>query len=462
MSLLLSNLAADIIFSIFRYSDICSVVSTGQTCRYLYSLAFCKTVWLDLLYPMGIPDLQNLDIEDLLKLAKRLVTGPETWIRNPPSSQFLPEVSKEIVLHPRFNSGEHPAFNKSELLPSGRNLLFKTSKVLECWDVEQDTLLWRHTSVLASSPHFSVIRFAAEELNAGDALVVMVCARCDDIIGQMSRFVEIVKVDLRERTHYPLLFARVPSDGLSFSNPVICGTLAAVRTTDDTYFIADWQAQTYFTLTCCPDSPSQVVLIPGHVILKVAVSQGGHEMHVVSHDALLTHLIPVVGLEGEGASEFNTVSSHELTKLSTLSSETVQHSFVHMSVLPSPTHQDEYRIWIYGCNLSKRPLPRYGLWCYQLSMPVGQPSRWRQRAVYPAWKEASYISTTYSGHALMSGNPQRWIVPPTQTPEVGEVDLAGLTAEIVDLTPVPYVHISPYSGALTYSTDNTIVIRWFK
>ncbi|KAJ6498823.1 hypothetical protein C8R45DRAFT_95897 [Mycena sanguinolenta] len=459
-TLLLSNLAADIIFSIFRYSDICSVVSTGQTCRYLYNLAFCKTVWLDLLYPMGIPDLRNLDMKDLLNLAKRLVTGPETWIRNAQSSQFLPEVSKEIVLHPQFNRAEQPAFYESELLPSGRNLLFKNSKVLECWDVEQDRLVWRHTSVLASSPHFSVIRFAAEELNAGDALVVMVCAECDDTIGQFFRFVEIVKVNLRERTHYPLLFARIPSDGLGFSNPVICGSLAAVRTTDDTYFIADWEAQTYITLTCCSNSPSQIVLIPGHIILKVAVSQGGHEMQVVSHDELRTHLVPVVGLEG--TVEFETVFSSQLANLSTLSSEIVQHSLVHMSVLSSPTHKDEYRIWIYGCNLSKQPLPRYGLWCYQLSMPVGEPPQWRQRAVYPAWKEASYISTTYSGHALMSGNPQRWIVPPAETPEVGEVDLAGLTAEIVGFTPPPYVHISPYSGALTYSTDHAIVIKWFK
>ncbi|KAJ7267621.1 hypothetical protein B0H12DRAFT_117619 [Mycena haematopus] len=464
-TILLSNLAADIIFSIFRYSDICGVVSTGQTCRYLHNLAFCKSVWLELLYPMGIPNLQNLDTDGLLKLAKRLITGPETW--SPQSSQkFLPEVSKEIVLHPQFNLGEQPAFNESELLPSGRNLLFKNSKVLECWDVAQDRLVWRHTSVLASSPRFSVARFAAEEINAGDALVVMVCAQCEDIMGQYFKFIEIVKVDIRKRTQYPLLFARVPTNRVGFSNPVICGPLAAVYITHDSYFIADWKAQTSFTVTCCSDSPSQIALIEGHLILKVAVATtngtigrnlGGHEIHVVPHSALHAHLVPVLGPDGIG--ESNTIPSSRLTPLSTLSSQTVRHSLVHISVLRSPAHRDEHRVWIYGWSFTDAAVQRYGLWCYTLCMPAG---RWRLRALYPAWKQAGYGCTTYAGHALMCGNPQRWIVPPSPTPRAAELDLAGLTVEVAGETPVPHVHLSPYSGALTYSTDETVVIRWFR
>ncbi|KAF8199920.1 hypothetical protein K438DRAFT_1822819 [Mycena galopus ATCC 62051] len=410
---MLSNLPADLIFSIFHYCDISTVVFTGQTCRYLHDLAFCRNIWLGLLELVGVPDLQNLDTDDLLKLAKRMITGPEHG----------PEVFKEIL---------SPWDSAAVLLPSGRHILFRTPTKLECWDVTCDKLVWRHISVLGSSPCFSDIRFAVEEMHGGNELVVMVCQQCDDAIGQFFRFVEIVKL---------LLSARVPQTAWVFVT-LHSRSLAVVSTTSNTYFIADWKAQTSF---CWLELPCRVELLPEHILVKAAAETVNEdelgvqeEVHIISNEALHTHLIPVVDLDGFG--EFSTVSSDALPKLSTLSSRETRHSFSQISVHTSP-------------DVENAPL-RYGLWSYQLSIPVGQPPRWRERGVYPAWKGAAYGYSTYSGHAILYGNPQRWIVPPTQTQDLGEVDFPGCTTE--------YVHISPYSGAVTYPTEDTVIIQYFK
>ncbi|KAF8203415.1 hypothetical protein K438DRAFT_1820137, partial [Mycena galopus ATCC 62051] len=106
-ALLLSDLPPDIIFAVFACCDISSVVSTGQTCQYLCHLAFDRSVWLNLLDNLrprrrSILDrtsanLENLSVEEMIGVVRRLVTGPETW--NPR------EVSREITLQPTIRTG---------------------------------------------------------------------------------------------------------------------------------------------------------------------------------------------------------------------------------------------------------------------------------------------------------------------------------------------------------------------
>ncbi|KAF7376550.1 hypothetical protein MSAN_00071200 [Mycena sanguinolenta] len=425
------------------------------TCRRLHNLAFRKSVWVGLLEDLrqrsildsvGTPDLRILETGDLIKLVKRLITGPETW--SPQSSGSFAEVSKEIVLHPTFNVNRIKGYDRIELLPSGRNLLVKHSGILECWDVAEDRLVWRHSSVLTpgapSTVGPRVIQFAAEETKDSDSLVVMVCEESSD--GLRDFFVEIVKVNVRVRKHQLLLLARVPATDTrsAFDNPVIHGALSAVYIIGTGFFILDWSQQTYVIF------PPAIVFIPGHIILADTVITSDiidavYEISIIANDALNTHMTPLGGLDGVG--KFNPVLPAQLIKLSTLKA---QHSFIRMSVHASPVHKDKYRIWIYGWSGDNND---DALWCYKLSMPVDQPPQWRQWARYRAAHGASYTYTTYSGHTPMFNDMQRRIVPPGHT-TFTEVDLAGCVTE--------RPHTTPYSGAVSYTTDDTIVIQYFK
>ncbi|KAJ6512383.1 hypothetical protein DFH09DRAFT_1374215 [Mycena vulgaris] len=442
-----SELAPDVLFSIFACCDISSVVSISQTCRNLHDLAHHKSVWLVLVGDLrqksildSALDLQDLSTDDLINLVKSLLTGPETW--SPRDSGFIPELSKEIVLHPKIAHGLYWE-NEAKLVPSERYVLFNNWHTLECWDVAEDRLVWKHASIVE---HASVLEFAAEEIEGDNVLVVMICERTYPNNRGQENFVEIVEVDLRTVTHRVLILTRAPDTAYDnpFSHPVILGTIAAVGTTrpTDRYFFVNWKTQASFVLHGGQRSLSLVALIPGHVILKAASTDGEEEIHVISNDALHSHLIPAIGFAD--ICEFNTVLPDQIAKLSTLSDPDAWETFFGMSVHASPIHDGEYRVWVSGSAY---------LWSYQLSLPIGQPPQWRQRGLVPAQQRASYQEIAYSGHSLIYDDPRRSIVPATLTSHSGEMDLEGCG---------DCVHIAPYSGALIYSTDISVVIRYFK
>ncbi|KAJ7229530.1 hypothetical protein B0H12DRAFT_225125 [Mycena haematopus] len=222
-ALLLSDLAPDVIFSIFAYCDIASVVSAGQTCRYLHDLAFDKSVWLGLF--------------DSLRRSYRGRAA----------------VNKKITLHPTIRTG--PGIldweNEAKLLPSGRYVLFNNCERLECWNVADDRLVWRHTSPIE---HAAVKNFAAEETDIESTIImIMVCIRTYPHNQDRLNYVEIVSVDLQTGTHNCLLTARAPDSGHDnlFSDPVICGAFAAVSTnarSRNEYMIVNWRTQSFFVV----------------------------------------------------------------------------------------------------------------------------------------------------------------------------------------------------------------------
>ncbi|KAJ7464287.1 hypothetical protein B0H11DRAFT_1922676 [Mycena galericulata] len=106
-SMLLADLAPDIIFSIFFFSDVSSVVSTGQD-----------------------------------------------------DSSFTPSVTKQIILLPEITAGDGMG-KVAKLLPSGLHVLFNNARVLECWSVAEDRLIWRHTPAL---PHAEVVMIWTAEI----------------------------------------------------------------------------------------------------------------------------------------------------------------------------------------------------------------------------------------------------------------------------------------------------------
>ncbi|KAJ6449203.1 hypothetical protein C8R45DRAFT_1224489 [Mycena sanguinolenta] len=440
MVLLLSNLAPDVIFSIFAHCDISSAISASQTCRYHHDLAFDKSVWLALLDNLRrrsildrTSNLETLSVAEVIGIVRQLITGPQTWSPGILDYDPVAEVSKTITLHPQ-GGPEDPAFASVKLLPSASYVLFQNRDIVECWDAARDRLVWRHKSCLE---HNVVIRFAAEEMDI-DSVIVMLCLWTR---GPMY-FIEIVSVDLRTGTSNLLLIARAPKSGamFPFCQPVICGALAAVRL-DSGYMIFDWREKSYFIMRG-HNSDSQFALISRHIVVLNSSVDRESQIHLISNDTIGTFLSPTIGLND--TAEFSAVSVQEMPKLHSFHVLSSQPSFVvtGMQIHASPIREADYRVWIWGAN--------HNLVSYQLSIPVNRRPHLRRRSQVVL---DGMQTVSYSGHVLSYESSRRgWRIisvgPSVANPRIQlfhDPDLAT------------------YSGAVTSPTiDSTILIQYYK
>ncbi|KAJ7088469.1 hypothetical protein B0H15DRAFT_841454 [Mycena belliarum] len=457
-AILLSELPPDVIFSIFAHCDISSVVSASQTCKYLHGLAFQKSVWLMLLDclrqrgildcgALGLTDLTSDTTAELVHRAKRLVTGPDTWA--PRDSRLAPEVAREIILHPKIVTGVgiFEWWNEARLLPSGRYVLFKNLDTLECWDVARDRLVWTHASSAEGS---EVTAFAAEETGVGNSLLIFMCERA---MGDRKNFVEIVELHTRHGTHRILLFAGVhdtPGDE-PFSNPVVCGALAVVALDtgekDTTLLVFDWKAQSAFALDYPREPPPLFALVPGHLLLTATSSAGDQELHLIAHAALPT---PPLSADGRPTR----LPWAAIPILSTLRDQAAWtwEVFHRMAVHASPVRAGEYRVWLCGAY-QREDTHSYGaVHSYRLVLPgaAGAPPAWHARRPHAAQGLTSQLALSYAGHALGPGDFILRIDAPAAR---GGFDVGGAG---------DFLHLSAYSGAVTYSTSRVIVIQYFK
>ncbi|KAJ6476843.1 hypothetical protein C8R45DRAFT_1008028 [Mycena sanguinolenta] len=420
--LLLTDLPADIIFSIFACCDIASVVSVAQTCRCLHAVAFEKSVWLVLLRNLRrrcildrncTPNLETLSTPEMIQVVKRLLNGPQTWSTAEPDSVAVG--SKKITLHPEITPGEFP-WSIVRLLPSGRYVLFTDSSKLKCWSVADDKLVWTHTSTIKD---WQVHRFAAEE--AETDVTIMLCICRND-----RNYVEMVNLDLRTGTHTSLLIVRAPDYHNFLSSPAVCGAFAVVQMSmewdddgslddvPDVYLLINWRDRTYLILqTSNSDITLHVGLIPGYILLA---QQGRRDqLRLISNDALSSYWAPATGIDGPA--EFSPVPVEGIPTLSTFKdSDSRQYYGEFFSIHPSPIRDSDYFVWIYD----KSNVYESALLSYRLSITnTGEP-RWCKRTVRL--------------------EPSRWISAHAH----GQSDIA------------------PYSGALAYTIKPSIVIQYYK
>ncbi|KAF7353350.1 hypothetical protein MSAN_01523400 [Mycena sanguinolenta] len=438
-ALLLSDLAPDVIFVILGCCDIFSVVSIGQTCRYLHELALEKSVWLGLLEDLRrrsildrTSDLQELSTDEMIRIVRRLITGPQTWSPEALDCDSVAEVSREITLHP-VKAGDPPSEYgyKARLLPSGRYVLFTD------W-------IWRHKSAIHSE-RTEVVEFAAEEIGIESA-TIMICVRT---YPHPRNYVEMVSVNLRTGVHVCLLAARAPDTDFDvpFSDPVICGELAAVQLSDmdmehDTYMVVNWRAQSYFILR---DPDLQIALIPRYMILNASHHYGQQQIHLIANGTLDTYWAPIIGTDD--IAEFSPIGAADIPKLSTLN-HTDSRYFSRMYVHGNPIQDRDYRVWMCGTRYLRGSLS-----CYQLTIPITEHAEWR-----PQIRSALVTMghpVCYSGHTPDYSLTCGWtVVSPCSSP--------GLVRLNWQFPEEKHIDITPYSGALTYVTRTTIVIQYYK
>ncbi|KAF7349486.1 hypothetical protein MSAN_01738900 [Mycena sanguinolenta] len=452
-ALLLSDLPPDIIFSIFACCDIASVVSVSQTCRDLHALAFEKSVWLVLLDDLRrrcildrncTPNIDTLSTAEMIDIVKRLITGPQTW--SPEELDSVAEISRKITLHPTIAAASK--WIVPQLLRSGRYVLFLNLYRLECWSVLDDRLVWTHTFPLDD---MEVYGFAAEEADAD--VKIMVCFTAF-LNAETRSYVEIVDLDLQTGTHNSLLVARVPNsdDTDPFSRPAVCGALAAVRLSVDLgelYMIVNWRKKLYLVLQANDlNTRLHGALIPGHILFSEEA-----RLHLISSDMLSSHWAPIIATDG--CTEPSPVFLKDIPKLRTLDASHTEQRFDSIYAHESPIRDGRYSVWIY----SKRHVHRDFL-SYRLSIPANEEPEWSQRtrSTLQPGRSYSYHPITYCGHSITSRGHQRG---PFTIFSVASVSFG--TAE-VELPPSAAIHtdIAPYSGALTYSTDSSIVIQYYR
>ncbi|KAJ6465020.1 hypothetical protein C8R45DRAFT_1174387 [Mycena sanguinolenta] len=439
-ALLLSDLAPDVIFSIFACCDISSVVSISQTCRYLHDLAFDKSVWLGLLDNLrrkSILDrccsLETLSTDEMIGLVRHIITGPQTW--SPLDPEGVAEVSREITLHPTPSEDEYVA----ELLPSGRYVLFTDWTALGCWSVADDELVWRHTPAI-DSEHFGIEAFAAEEMEG--SAVIMVCVRTHPPNGDPINYVEMIDVDFRTGAHSRLLAARAPGPafGIRFARPVLRGELAAVELGQDTFMVVNWRTQSYFILQ---HQNLPIALLPHHIMLMTdSNSLARQQIHLIANETLHVYWAPTIRVGLEGPAEFCPVSAEDIPKLAIFEHADEQ-SGDEMYVYENPIQDGDYRVWIRGASDAAN------LSCYSLSIPTnGQPG-WRLKNRSTVLS-AMRLPVPYSGHSPDYRHTWKWaVIPPRSSSEnLARLNWQFSRAKIID--------VASYSGALVYSTSSII------
>jgi hypothetical protein len=117
--------------------------------------------------PPGKP-LYDLSTAELIGLAKRAVHGPHPWT---PSNRAQPAVSRQIALGPLMwlESEELLRDAEARLLPGGRFVLVCYWSFMECWNVEENRMVWRHQGLERGN----IINFATDMVDDGQAVVIL-------------------------------------------------------------------------------------------------------------------------------------------------------------------------------------------------------------------------------------------------------------------------------------------------
>ncbi|KAJ7718638.1 hypothetical protein B0H16DRAFT_1608854 [Mycena metata] len=465
------DLAIDIIFHVFAFCDIYAVLSTAKTCRYLHALALDKSVWLAIMNDLmqrhfldPVPNLRDLPTTEMLSILRQLVEGPGTWTRfdpdNPPVAQQTITLNPSVTTGPGITDWE----NEAKMVPGGRYLLFGNWGTLECWDIPEDKLVWTHPPSVHSA---FLLGFAAHALNEDQSLIIALCEQAD-YNGHRITYVKVLQMDLQTGTHRVLLTLQIRQARV-LSNLLICGELIAIAMTPEreTYLFLNWKTQS----ACLFRSklPLDLVLLPHHIVLKTPSSADEDEIHVISPTELRAHWVRIRGPDSLTTLDtFPPLLFEDAVKLFTtrirLAPALPRAAEFGLPLSPrstfvaheDPLRRDSYRIWTYTSR-RRAGTPQFlaGMHSFHLVTSASDPSRieWRERTATQVLPHLTYRGITYSGHGLLDADVTgSWEVVAPGSRVHGVLYLADVGS---------FVHLGPYSGALTYPTFRSINIVRF-
>ncbi|KAJ7368904.1 hypothetical protein DFH08DRAFT_35664 [Mycena albidolilacea] len=487
----LHDLVEDVLIDILIECDVAGVLALSETSRFFHHLAFTNTVWHSLvteLVQRGFidrrsddEDLKDLSTEQLIGIVKRMLHGPKAWadrpsnfysvalrrslnlfkklVRKPAVEAAAPlGEAKRIVLHPEIAQGPAMSpfvdtWNRSKLLPGGKYVLFLNSARLECWSVFEDRLVWKHIPSLSTMDHTSVIDFEVEMAEC-EIAVIGTCQRTDP--GE--QFVEITTVNFTTGVSDLELVSRVPEEPFDFGfECAVCGDIVAVYLRlRSRVLLINWRTSSRILISAESIENSQIAVIPDYLVVTLDATHGKHRLTFSPFASIAfwepndhveppsTH-IPIADLP------FYSVLDEPLSLGSQppCRSQGLKRSiWVH----ENPLQRGRFKIWLHTWFDGVPALCSFE--CVKHNAGVS----WRPLSTTPMPIQIYPRGMSLSGHTLgyCRGYNGLRIVPPDPT------DKESARRQIVEFTGrAPFVYLSSFSGALTYSTDKELVVVYY-
>ncbi|GLB43709.1 hypothetical protein LshimejAT787_1402210 [Lyophyllum shimeji] len=435
-------LVEDILSKILCVCDIATVLTVSLASRTLHALSMSKHVWLAQLLDLqhrGFVDLlagQRLDelsTAELVDLAKRAVLGPETWSTSNPSP---PVIARQIFVKPNIRHG--PGIleweNRPQLLPGGRFVLFLQSGDIECRSTFEDKLIWAYRPRSLSD---YVLDYAADVVNGGQTVMILLGIRTYERHKNSTNYLEVVHLNLNTGLSTSRVVTAAPdsSHDRPFGRLCIQGDFAAASLIRDRVVVLQISTASSTTFSL----PSQFVdlaLVPQHLILLKADKLS--YLKVWRMRDLL-----------ERGSECAPIDSVEPIVTTALPDHGDPHASAHLASNLSPLREDTSTIWAFISTAA--PVDGVTVHKYRVSHPHSKP-----------------LSITPMSSPVRRGQPQI-------SHEVHDVSFPGfmnvrthVMSPELGFKPVElpdsgdHVHMSAYSGALTYATWQKVVINYYK
>ncbi|KAJ7621399.1 hypothetical protein FB45DRAFT_1032647 [Roridomyces roridus] len=210
-------------------------------------------------------------------------------------------------------------------------------------------------------------------------------------------------------------------------------------------------------LTRLEDARFSLTLTEDGTILLVDRNKDFNEIRIIDNSTLRTHLKPITDQAYVLVKAIPPLLTHPLPGPSTSLRQQQGDGIVRedkLAVHESPLSRGTYRIWVYA---SKSRFPR-----------SPDPDWFLNRTKSPnllcgltfSRHETVFHEIAYSGHMLCMVKTSRggFVVPPTGA-SPGELRDIQLEPDPDDRSSP---HITPYSGAVTFASRDTVVVQYFR
>ncbi|KAJ6510906.1 hypothetical protein C8R45DRAFT_1089038 [Mycena sanguinolenta] len=443
---ILLELPADVLFCILAALDVYAIISLGQTCKRLYSLAFSefKSIWLDLLADLKCrgfideattPDLVMLSAKELIDCVKRLAIGPSTWTPTPDGT-FVPRVRMQRVVQLRATDEDFAYWSTARLLPGGRYIMAIVGGRLAAWDIILDQRVPWNLDVPADAAGM-----IWDVKRSGDDEHTFIVAESTWESNHLF-MLYILEINLCSGTQTRYISIEFGADELSLQ----CDF--CVLKDGGGVILLHWCSHTAVRLQCgatpgAGNNRFHLALIPGYAVILLTAVDRPDNIFILHESTLREHLAPFSDiLQVECLNMEELLHSAQLIyefEGSALPPDThYQYASSNhtLTVCPSPMAPDEYRVWV---SIRKR----FAQWIsgtaitriYSLRLRVPRSKmpddalQLRVRSSTPlaskgGWQEAAGL--TFSGHDLDA---------------VGEVGLPQVPGR------PPLTHVSSHAGA---------------
>ncbi|KAJ7859949.1 hypothetical protein B0H14DRAFT_3446338 [Mycena olivaceomarginata] len=485
----LDDLVEDVLILILVECEVPGVLAVSRTNKYFRRIALTRAVWYSLVSRLfqrgfidGQPDdgyLRDLSTEQLIGLVRRMLHGPKVWTDTPSQSQSFPAPrsqtavrravnrfrkfirrpplgglasallveSRRIVLHPEIGTG--PAglpwqINRSKLLPGGKYVLFQNSGRVECWSVFEDRHIWTHTP---SMDHTLVHDFEVDMLE-DDVAIILTCQRTEP---QPKHFVEVTSLNLQTGVSDLELVSRLPERPLNFVyvDCVVCGDVVAVHLRpENQVLLINWRTSSRVVVS---GYKSETALVPGHLVVLTRTGTRGEHRVALSPFASFACWEPNDSVEQPSAPVVPVADLPFLPDTISLTCELYYTWKRSIWVHESPFQRGRFTFWLHALVNSAPALLSYEFLKHDTGVS------WRFVASTPMPDHIYPTAMALSGHTLGScrGYVEDGIFAPFP------VRKGSARRHIVDFGGPFMINLSPFSGALTYSTLTELVVVYY-